>query len=329
MAEAVPYIMCNNFADCHFAYQILYRAPFLILDCEGNNLGRAGGCVTLICVGTPLAEHIFIFDTLSPALSPHDLAPLWNLFSNPLLVKIVWDGRMDYLEIWSTYKVRLEGVLDLQVAEVVSRTTLRGEGEEHRLGRLAATYFSNNAVQKHKEQYEGINVLIGLQQCCQDCGLGEHFVKDPEVKQMHKDKKADMWIQRPLPEKLLQYAAKDIQLISQLCTAFIQKGWIPPVPGPYHTLLAQCARYVSAHVEQGKSAETDPFRPTGLMPLDVLTQPWGYQFKCTGCNRSMSMSCYTLDLPDNFYRRRRPRCKLCHVLAMKYRLRVDREWFVI
>ena len=178
MAGIVPYYMCNTFADCHFAYQILYQAPFLILDCEGNNLGRAGGCVSLICVGTPLAEHIFIFDTLSPALSPRDFAPLWHLFSSPVIVKIVWDGRMDYLELWSSYGVRLECVLDLQVAEVVSRTTMRGEGEQHRLGRLATSFFSKNAVQKHKEQYEGINVLIGLQQCCQESGLGDEFVKD-------------------------------------------------------------------------------------------------------------------------------------------------------
>lgn len=150
-----------------------------------------------------------------------------------------------------------------------------------------------------------------------------------EVKKMHKDKKADMWIQRPLPEKLLQYAAKDIQLISMLCTAFIVKGWIPPLPGPYYTLLAQCSRYISAHVEQGKSEETDPFRPTGLMPLDVLTPPWGPQYKCTGCNRSLSMTCYTIDYPDGFYRRRRPKCNLCHVLAMKYRVRTDGEWFVM
>lgn len=180
MAEAVPYIMCNNSADCHFAYTILYRASFLILDCEGNNLGRAGGCVTLVCVGTPLAEHIFLFDMLSPALSPNDLAPLWQLFSSRAILKIVWDGRMDFLELWVSYKVRLECVLDLQVAEVVSRSTMRGEDEEHRLARLAATYFSKVAVQRHTEQYDGINVLIGLQQCCQDCRLGEDFVKDRE-----------------------------------------------------------------------------------------------------------------------------------------------------
>ena len=148
---------------------------------------------------------------------------------------------------------------------------------------------------------------------------------------MHKDKKADMWIQRPLSPKLLQYAAKDIQLISMLCTVFIQKGWIPSVPALYNTLLGQCARYVSSHVEQGKSEETDPFRPTALMPLDVLTQPWGFQYKCTGCHRSLSMSCFTIDYSDGFYRRRRPKCNLCHVLAMKHKLRADREWewFVI
>ena len=40
------------------------------------------------------------------------------------MLKVVWDGRMDYLEILSTYGVAIDGVLDLQVAEVVSRSTI-------------------------------------------------------------------------------------------------------------------------------------------------------------------------------------------------------------
>lgn len=149
-----------------------------------------------------------------------------------------------------------------------------------------------------------------------------------EVKQMHKDKKADMWIQRPLSEQLLQYAAKDIQLISMLCTKFIQKGWIPTAILPYQELLQTCARYISAHIEQGKSAEMDPFRPTGLMPLDVLLPPSGFCYKCAGCNRTLSATCYAIDT-DGFYRYRRPRCNLCHVLAMKYRVRGDTKWHLI
>ena len=85
---------------------------------------------------------------------------------------------MDYLEIWSSYGVALEGVLDLQVAEVVSRFNLRGEGESHRLDRLTRGWFSRTALFNHSWQYTGLNALTGLQKCCEESGFCEAFAKD-------------------------------------------------------------------------------------------------------------------------------------------------------
>jgi len=328
MSDTVQYVLCDSPSTVDYAMQILWRSPFLILDCEGNSLGRAGGSISLICVGTPLAEHIFIFDTLSPTLNPRDFQLLWQLFLNPRIIKVVWDGRMDYLEIWSTFGVSLEGVLDLQVVEVVSRMTLRGEGELERLERLTHAGFSSLAVWNHIPQYVDLHAVIGLVKCCRDSGFGDEYSKDPEVTRMHKDRKGELWMHRPLTEQLLQYAAKDIQLISTLCTHFIQRGWVPYDPTSYNNLLRQCARYVSAHREQGKSSEEDAFRPTAIMPLDVLREPRGILCKCAACNRSLSLHCFQLS--TDTYRRtvRRPRCMLCHVLALRHKVGVDKGWIL-
>lgn len=151
-----------------------------------------------------------------------------------------------------------------------------------------------------------------------------------EVTKMHKTNQSSLWLKRPLPANLLAYAAKDIELISTLCTSFIQKGWIPADPTAYYTLLRQCARYVSAHREQGRSREDDPFRPTGIMPLDVLNEPEGPMFQCVGCRRGLSLVCYqTTEDESGMYRWRRPRCSLCHVLAMKNRVDADTRWFLV
>ena len=178
MKDPVDYHFCYTPESFDYAMSILSRASFLILACEGNNLGRANGSISLICVGTPLAEHIFIIDCLSPSLTANHLARLWTLFKDRRIIKVVWDGRMDYLEIWSTYGVALEGVLDLQVAEVVSRFNLRGEGESHRLDRLTRGWFSRTALFNHSWQYTGLNALTGLQKCCEESGFGEEFAKD-------------------------------------------------------------------------------------------------------------------------------------------------------
>ncbi len=85
---------------------------------------------------------------------------------------------MDYLELWSTYGIMLQGVLDLQVAEVVSRIALRGEGELERLTRLTYGSFSQTAVWGHVPQYAQLHAVIGLAKCCKESGFGDEFGKD-------------------------------------------------------------------------------------------------------------------------------------------------------
>lgn len=173
------YVYCDTPATYASALWHLRQAPYLILDCEGTNLGRANGSVTLICVGTPFAELIFLFDVLSPIISDRDIYALLSLFSDKNILKVVWDGRMDYLEIYSTFGIALEGVLDLQVAEVMSRSLVRGEGEEARVRRLRnVLQFSN--MKKHLERYDGLHAVVGLQRCWKECGYPEDDGKDRE-----------------------------------------------------------------------------------------------------------------------------------------------------
>lgn len=172
-------MFCDTAATFRFAISILQRSQYLILDCEGHDLGRAGGSVTLICVGTPLAEHIFLFDVISPFLSRLDIAALLSLFTDKNLLKVVWDGRMDYLELWSTYGIALESVLDLQVAEVVSRRTVRGETDAERIKRLKNSYISSAVVRNRQGlSFEGLHAVIGLQRCWKECGFPADNGKD-------------------------------------------------------------------------------------------------------------------------------------------------------
>lgn len=179
-ATPVPlkYVYCDSPAKYASAVWSLRAESYLILDCEGYNLGRAGGCVTLICVGSPFAEHIFLFDLLSPIISQHDIYPLLQLLCDPSILKVVWDGRMDYLEIFTTYGVALDGVLDLQVAEVVSRSSIRGKGEKDRIARLPKSYLYS----RNSEQYRDLYAVIGLQRCWTDCGYAKEVGKDREYR---------------------------------------------------------------------------------------------------------------------------------------------------
>jgi len=332
------YVYCDSPATYASAVWVLRTAPYLILDCEGYNLGRAGGSVTLICVGTPFAEHIFLFDLLSPLITGRDVYYLLQLLCDPTLLKIVWDGRMDYLEILTSYGVALEGVLDLQVVEVASRQAVRGERDRDRLERLGRSYISQQLAKK-PEQMQDLHAVIGLQRCWVDCGYAREVGKDPEVMSMHKNRGCDMWLRRPLTEQLLQYAAKDILLIGVLYPHFDRNGWIPKDDTGYNRLMRQCKRYISAHREQGKSPETDVFRPCAIMPLDTLTEPFGPLHRCHACNRSLSVATFETcpgvapsspgsGSAPRYATLRRPRCRLCTILAAKNGLKADDRWLV-
>ena len=180
---SLNYVYCDSPAKYAHALCSLRTEKYLILDCEGYNLGRAGGCVTLICVGSPFAEHIFLFDLLSPIITHHDVYSLLHLLCDPSILKIVWDGRMDYLEIFTTFGAVLDGVLDLQVAEVASRMSIRGEGDRDRLARLPRSYIPYQFLQK-SDHCRDMHAVIGLQRCWTDCGYAKEVGKDRESPHM-------------------------------------------------------------------------------------------------------------------------------------------------
>jgi exonuclease 3'-5' domain-containing protein 1 len=139
-------------------------------------LGMEGGALSLLCVGSAFARHIFLFDSVR--LTRLQLDPLLCLLGGKV-IKVVWDGRMDFIEIWTTYKVGIaRKVCDLQVAEVLSRKKFRGEGEKERLRRLS--HYFGDKVWKARDRYAGIHKVIGLQQCLEDNGYKGLIGKDRE-----------------------------------------------------------------------------------------------------------------------------------------------------
>ena len=134
------------------------------------------GALSLICVGTAFAQFIFLFDVV--ALTRYDLQPLLSFLGSKVM-KVVWDGRLDYIELWSTYGISIgKNVCDLQVAEVLSRSTFRAERDDERLSRLV-TYFGPQ-VWKNPLQFAGIHRVVGLQQCLEENGYKGLVGKDRE-----------------------------------------------------------------------------------------------------------------------------------------------------
>jgi len=159
-----PYTVCDTIASLHAALIVLRASQRLVLDCEGDKLGIEGGTLSLILIGclSPLESfHPFIIDVL--AFSRADLLPLFRILRSPHVVKIMFDGRMDYSALYHGYGIALQNVLDLQLADLVYRMIWR-ESDEERLQRLSP-FIPDFAWRTDKQMYQNIFKLSGLKEC--------------------------------------------------------------------------------------------------------------------------------------------------------------------
>jgi hypothetical protein len=101
---------------------------------------------------------------------------------------------------------------------------------------------------------------------------------------MHRADGGAGWMERPVAQDLLSYAAHDIRAIASLHDYFSVAGWMPSIP----TLLQQSARYISIHDRHGPVDPADTFRKGPFLPLDVLTARDGEGLMCKDCNRQLS-----------------------------------------
>ncbi|KAI0031874.1 hypothetical protein K488DRAFT_29570, partial [Vararia minispora EC-137] len=238
------YELCSTRRQVLRALSILSNYPLVILDCEGKDLGHAGGALSLLCLGTPVAgptQHIFLFDM--PALAPCPRARgALAAFLERGPLKVVWDGRMDAVEIHAALGIPLTRVLDLQVAEVVARGAVLGEQDEEREARLARHQFGWRFVEAHRTAMRGLHVVRGLQNCVEFYHPDLKVEKDPSVVEMHQAGESHRWLARPLPANLLSYAATDIALLAHLLSIFDTLGFFSTSAA--HELLARSERYV-------------------------------------------------------------------------------------
>ena len=167
------YTLCTTFESVKLAAQAFSASKYVILDCEGRELGTRAGALSLVCLGDPEGRNVFIFDILS--LPPEALQLLFSEVldtvdsdSTKRKIKVVWDGRMDYSELFFGHNYSLDHTLDLQLIDVSTRA-LRGESDNSRLRRICRRDLPLSKVMKL--QLEGVHALNPM-----DSALREHRV---------------------------------------------------------------------------------------------------------------------------------------------------------
>ena len=160
------YVLSADGPSLAEAIAAIQSATVLALDCEGKDLGVASGALSLINLQAlePVTSKIYLIDTIN--LTKDQLIPIFDIIQSPSVTKIVFDGRMDFSELYHGWNVSLRGVLDLQLADVESRR-LRGEDEDEQLSRLSP-YLHRREIFGQPNSYSAVHKLCGLEQCCEE-----------------------------------------------------------------------------------------------------------------------------------------------------------------
>lgn len=163
------YVWCDDERSLRDATDVIERCSEVVLDCEGQDLGQQGGSLSLINFRTigPEIPNTYLIDVLS--LTKDALRPVFDIIQSSSPTKVMFDGRMDYSELFHEYGTPICGALDLQLADIHSRRQ-RGEDEEDQLRRLSP-YLKRGEVVGQQNSYTQVHKLCSLQQC-----LREHSV---------------------------------------------------------------------------------------------------------------------------------------------------------
>lgn len=164
--KPIEFTLCDSQSSFLSAISFLEACPSLVIDCEGLNLGVHHGSLSLVCIRStaPQKEEIFLFDIVALTCS---LSPLFDLLSNSNILKIVYDGRMDFCALYHSYGVEMVNVIDLQLADVKSRF-VREETPEKHTKRLRRCFSYKQVNDRNAYKYEDVHVLQGLGACLVD-----------------------------------------------------------------------------------------------------------------------------------------------------------------
>ncbi|KAJ7362708.1 hypothetical protein DFH08DRAFT_731979 [Mycena albidolilacea] len=280
-----PDFICDSAASVAAAVSILRAQPSLAITCQGYDLGYKDGSACILSFATiERPSQVFHFDLIT--LNRATLQPLFNILQSSSVTKAVFDGRLIASALLHECGVELVNTLDMQLADVTSRS-LRGECSERQLSRLSdidhvSGLFSldiipRSTVHAHPEWYQSLFRLNEAEVCTKEHGIR---VGSSDWRRLIENT-AEVWTARPLSSWACKYSTDRVYLISAIYADFDAKGYITP------PLMAQSARYLSLHhASMPKLGSGHPFL---ILPLGIITAvPPACTCLCKTCGRTFT-----------------------------------------
>ncbi|XP_063447956.1 piRNA biogenesis protein EXD1-like [Mytilus trossulus] len=159
--------------------EMIKNKQMIAVDCEGVNLSRFSS-ITLINIGT--RDMVYLIDILKIGNSVFDDG-LRSILEDSGIEKLMFDCREDADALLHIHKVKLNGVLDVQILEV------------------------NNRIHVYRNGYTKIRSL----KHCLEVFLEDDTLLNVKLQgQTSMSVSRNIWEKRPLNDNMLKYASVDI-----------------------------------------------------------------------------------------------------------------------
>ncbi|XP_069105210.1 uncharacterized protein [Argopecten irradians] len=291
------YMLVDKTEDLAGALWEVGSDPLIAVDCKGLRMGTGrSGELTAINVAT--ANKVFIFDVLELGKSVFDDG-LRKILEDKSKEKLMFDCRRNADNLFHQQKVKIAGILDLQLLEVMYRQS----------GRALKT----EAASRRSTKTQEVQHLKGFLRCTQE------YVKDKAMiesllgskKQVVDDN--DSWKRRPLSKNMKNCCYLDTMTLFALYTKLNGGG------RNHSRLLVASERYANTFRCLSERTYGD-FEAHSLLPLDIIPEPGdSFEFstgstKCARCRRRFSDE----EFPETQLSNEQQYCSVCTVADQSF-----------
>lgn len=270
---------CLQDAISDIKQKIAERIALLAVDCEGNSLSREGA-LTIITVATE--EKVYIFDVQKLGQATFS-SGLGEILEDESHRKLMFDCRQDSDALWHQFKVKLSGVLDLQLLEVIYRRenpsasttkTPQSSSKNKRGGRR----------NRRSQRTDEVEKIYGFRRCLELYLQDENLVKIKDKGKELLEEDDELWTKRPLTDELIQYCVVDTMAMFRLYNEMKDVNG-----GEQARLRVASDKYVDLY--RGKTERSfDEYETNAYLPLDIIPDKGTLGFPvantvCTRCHR--------------------------------------------
>ena len=249
------------------------------VDCEGDSLSRKG-TLTIITVATE--EKVFIFDVLKLGQLVFS-SELGEILEDKSRQKLMFDCRQDSDALWHQFNIKLTGVLDLQLLEIIYRRE-NAPATAAKTPQFSTGNKRRNFRNRRSQRTDEVENIYGFRRCIELYVQDEKLIKIKEEGKELLKKDKEVWKKRPLSDELIQYCIVDTMGMFKLYNK------LKDVNGGEETRL-RVASEKYADLYRGKTERSyDDYETNAYLPLDIIPDKGTLDFpsantECTRCHR--------------------------------------------